>query len=525
MTYFFSIFFGTFILEDLSLAAALGLVADSKISFTHAFMACFFGIFLGDILLYYFGYFIALINTKIRVKHLERFSLKIQNTKRNSLLTYSIIASRFIPGTRFFIFLSSGFFRYPILKFIILNLLTVFAWVLFAFVIGFSFKDFLMNHLILGIFSILMFFHFLKTCIPIMTNSWSRKAFLHAWRKYLNFEFWPAPIFYIPLIPYIIYLVIKYRSLTAAFYANPDIENGGFIGESKWDFLKHLDSNYATTLKSIKMTNPVDFKNVKDELIQNQLDYPIILKPDIGQRGFAVRIIRDDYDLTEYLLLSNFDIIIQEFSAFENEAGIFFIKDPNTNKAHIFSITDKKLPIIFGDGKTKLGDLILKDKRARIIASTYFSRLQDQLDTTPAEKEMIQISECGNHCQGAIFLNGDHLKTPELKKAIQQISDKIPNFYFGRLDIKYKTQKDLMLGNNFQIVEINGAGSEATHIWDPNTRLLDAYKSLFEQWNLLFKIGKSVQAIKTQKANISIKNLITNCTQVYFRKSPLSTSS
>jgi membrane protein DedA with SNARE-associated domain len=56
MKYFFSIFTGTFILEDLALASSLVLMAENKMSFQGAFLACFLGITIGDIGLYFIGF-------------------------------------------------------------------------------------------------------------------------------------------------------------------------------------------------------------------------------------------------------------------------------------------------------------------------------------------------------------------------------------------------------------------------------------------------------------------------------------
>jgi hypothetical protein len=44
-------------------------------------------------------------------------------------------------------------------------------------------------------------------------------------------------------------------------------------------------------------------------------------------------------------------------------------------------------------------------------------------------------------------------------------------FYFGRLDVMYNTVEELEQGINFSIVELNGAASEPTHIYDPKHSL------------------------------------------------------
>lgn len=525
MEYFFSIFLGTFILEDVALAAALGLVAKESITLTPAFLACFLGISIGDLGLYFIGRFAGKISLLDRFKSIKEIRTSLIRGEKSDVLTYSIVLSRFIPGTRLPTYLMSGFLRYPLLKFTILTVITVFGWVILAFAIGESLKSLFMHNMILTVVSILLSLRFIKYLIPKLSDSWQRKTLLYSWRQFLSFEFWPASLFYLPIVPYYIFLSLKYRSLFAPFYANPEIENAGLIGESKWDFLKYLSKESSHTLKSIKITRQEDFQAAREMIHQEGFSYPFILKPDVGQRGFGVRIIRDDFDLAEYLLLADFDMIVQKLSQYQHEAGIFYIRLPANKEGFIFSITDKYFPSVVGDGRTQLGNLILKDKRARIIAATYFNRHKDHLDEVPEVNERVLLSECGNHCQGAIFLNGENLATSDLKNEIERISSQIPHFYFGRFDVRYDNAENLKNGQRFEIVEVNGAGSEATHIWDANMSLFKAYQTLFKQWSLLFEVGSQVQRSSHIKTNVNFKKFLIESYRVFFRKEPLSVSS
>jgi len=525
MEYFFSIFIGTFFLEDVALALALGLVADGKMMLFPAFLACFLGISIGDLALYCLGFFAGKLGLENRFKSLKRFRTRLVNEKQSDFLTYSVVISRFIPGTRLPTYLVSGLLRFPLWRFIFLTVMTVFGWVGLAFMVGHSLKSVLMDHLWLTVVLALLFLRVVKFLVPKLSDYWERKSLLYSWRQFLTFEFWPATFFYLPIIPYYVFLSIKHGSLFAPFYANPEIENGGLIGESKWDFLKHLSQNSPHTLKILKIERRSDFLTVHNLLSKEGLSYPFILKPDVGQRGFGVRIIRDDFDLTEYLLLADFDMIVQELSQYQGEAGIFYVRQPLESHGFIFSITDKRFPTVAGNGKSRLGDLILEDSRARIVASTYFSRHKEHLDDVLDDGEVVALSECGNHCQGAIFLNGESLNTQRLTDAIHEIIEQIPHFYFGRLDVRYQDAESLMDGKNFEIVEINGAGSEATHIWDAKTRLIDAYRTLFLQWNMLFEIGASIQRSRTIRANVRIGRFLAESFKAFFRKEPLSISS
>ena len=525
MAFFFPIFFSTFVLEDLALASGIVLVSEQKMSFMTAFAACFLGIGLGDIGLYVIGYAASRFDIEKRFRFLKKYKSSMHRVRNSKFLTYSIFISRAIPGTRLPTYLSAGYLHYSFFRFVWLTALSVSLWVAGALWAGESLQSIFMDHWFLGLLS---FFILLKTFqffIPRLLDPWRRKALLHAWRKYLSFEFWPGPLFYIPIIPYYIFLSFKYRSPFMPFYANPNLAHGGLIGESKWDFLRHLNPNGNSTLPTLRLGAALDFLAVREILDRGNVSYPFIMKPDVGQRGFAVRILRNDFDLTEYLLLSQFDRIVQRLSALPQEAGLFYIRKPSQEKGYIFSVTDKAFPFVVGDGRTRLGDLILQDKRARIIAETYFSRLQEKLNSIPAKEEKVPLSECGNHCQGAIFFNGHELITEALTEKIDQIAQEIPDFYFGRFDVRYQDAENLKAGRGFEIVEVNGAGSEATHIWDARTKLLDAYSTLFTQWDLLFSIGAEVQSLPQKKRKLKFGAFLKECAKVFFRKESLSVSS
>lgn len=529
MTYFFLIFFGTFIFEDVSLATSIALIAQNKISFSAAFLACFLGIGLGDLGIYLIGYGISYFKLGTRFGFFEKIHVMLDKKKRKTneskLLSYSIFISRFIPGTRVLTHLSAGFMGYHFLNYFLLTWLSTFIWVLFAFLGAKSLLTIFSNHWVVSLITFFLFISTTQFLIGKMSDPWKWKAFKHSWRKWLYFEFWPASFFYLPIIPYYIYLSFRYKSLYMPFYTNPQLVHGGLIGESKWEFLRHLSTDCPSTLYSMKVDKDLSVDKARELINNEKFCYPFIIKPDIGQRGFGVRIMRSHKDLEEYIEQSKFDRIIQRLSVFSNEAGLFYVRKPSEKMGRIFSITDKKFPYIIGDGVNTTGDLILSDFRARIIAPVYFSRLKGQLNEIPIEGKKIPLAECGNHCQGAIFQNGEFLISDALTTTLDRIAKQIPDFYFGRFDVRYKSQELLRQGLDFEIVEVNGAGAEATHIWDKNTKLLDAYKTLFTQWDLLFQIGSEVSKIPGKKRKVLIFCFLKECWRVAFRNESLSVSS
>lgn len=526
MEYFVSIVVGTFILEDVALAASVALVSNGKMSFASAFTACFIGICIGDCALYFIGKLISRFKIERKIKFLQKYASAVPSDRTKKFMTYSVVISRFVPGTRIPTYVGAGLINYSFTKFFILTLLSVAPWVLFILLGGKSMYKLFEGNWIVALFALFIFLGLAKSIIPQLMNYWHRRALLHSWRKWTHFEFWPAWFFYSPIVFLYIFRSLKGRSFILPFYSNPQILNAGLIGESKWDFIKHLNPQDPTTLKTILLDKSLSISERRSLIESSNFKMPFILKPDVGQRGYGVRIIRNEIELEDYLKESQaLSLVVQRLSSFSQEAGIFYYRKPSESVGTLFSITDKKFPFVVGDGRSRLGDLILSDQRARIIAPLYFERHKKHLyDIIPIGEKII-ISECGNHCQGAIFLNGHYLKTNELAEKIDSIAKSVPDFYFGRVDVKYKNVDQLKLGLDFEIVEINGAGAEATHIWDENTSIIEAYKVLYHQWRILFEIGQEVKQQKRDNSNVKIWAFLKEVLRVVMRKDPISVSS
>ena len=196
--------------------------------------------------------------------------------------------------------------------------------------------------------------------------------------------------------------------------------------------------------------------------------YPVVAKPDIGCNGTGVRLLRGRDDLARYL--AEFPrgerVMLQEFVADEGEAGIFYVRHPDEASGRITSITLKHAPVVIGDGRSTLRQLMLADPRAGRVPQLYLPRLARRLHEVPRQGERVRLVFVGNHCKGSIFEDGTHLATPALTQAFERIARAMPGFHFGRIDVRFASLPALLRGEGFRIIEINGAGSEATHIWD-----------------------------------------------------------
>lgn len=312
------------------------------------------------------------------------------------------------------------------------------------------------------------------------------------------FEFWPAKLFYFPVFFYVLYLMIRYRSITLPSLANPSFPAGGFCGESKSHILALLvdhardhvaDFVTLTRCSHESVTHAVE--RAQALLAQSGMGLPVVAKPDLGCRGAGVRLVRDADDLVDYITQFPVDekMVLQRYVDYEGEAGVFYIRDPETDTSRIFSLTLKYFPYVTGDGMSTLRQLVLADPRAGRVPHLYLKRLEGHLDWVPPAGLTVRIAFSGSHSKGAIFRDGTAMVTQELHDKIDDIARKIPGFYFGRFDIRFESFSLFQKGKNFTIVELNGAGAEATHVWDRNITLWTAWKTLMAQYKWTFVIG------------------------------------
>jgi len=315
------------------------------------------------------------------------------------------------------------------------------------------------------------------------------------------FEFWPAWLFYLPMWLWIGLLAIHYRGLRLPLLANPRFPAGGLVGESKRDIFAQLRGEERAALAPYVVlfrAGPAATQLAEAEIRMARagFSYPVVAKPDMGCRGAGVRPVRDARELLAYLAAfpKGQCLIVQKMVQAEGEAGIFYVRRPGEKWGEIFSLTLKYFPHVIGDGIRTIEQLIRGDVRAGKVADLYLPRFAGRLDEVPVPGEAIRLVFAGNHCRGAIFRDGGRWITEEMRARFDRIADCIPDFHFGRFDVRFADFEALRRGEDLIIVEFNGAGAEATHIWDSRMTLRGAWATLMRQYALLFEIGAANRA-------------------------------
>jgi hypothetical protein len=310
------------------------------------------------------------------------------------------------------------------------------------------------------------------------------KLFIH---KLTHWEYWPFQIVYIPISFLWIYYALKSKSLFFFNTSNPTIKNGGFIMESKKAIYNLIPQKYYP--KTELILEGTSFQEIKNKIENLGIQYPFIAKPDIGLRGLAVKKINNPDELQSYNNKANFDYVVQDLIPFENEVGIFYVRYPNEKTGRITGIVSKEFLIVTGDGFSTTNELIKKNPRYELQLAALQLEYGEKLLDVLAKGEKLNLVPYGNHARGAKFIDGSHWVTSKLTDTINEICLQIPEFYFGRLDIMYKSWEELEKGKNFSVVELNGAASEPTHIYDPKHSLFFAWKELAKHITYMFEIS------------------------------------
>jgi membrane protein DedA with SNARE-associated domain len=512
--------------EDLTCISAGLLVRRGELHWLPAILGCFIGIYVGDLGLWLLGRLLA--RRMIRLKGLSRWLPQDQllhfGTWFDRNAAVAILASRFLPGTRLPMYIAAGALGNSGARFAFWTLIAALAWTPLLIMLsawsGETFSipltDFLGDgwlSLVATALIALLLLRITTLCFTAVGRAKLLARISRIWR----WEFWPTWIFYNPVLFYIAWLSIRYRGFSTITAANPGIPHGGFVGESKFDILSKLGCDHVSPTILLE---PGQVDSRLSRLRETNWPWPIILKPDVGQRGAGVKLVRRDGEARGYFKSNSHALIAQPYHPGPYEAGIFYYRYPNQTHGRIFSITDKRFPTVMGDGSSSLEQLIWRHSRLRMQAKTFLARHRHSLTQVPAAGEIFRLAIAGNHCQGTLFCDGSHLLTPALESAIDQVARNFDGFYFGRFDVRYSDPEVFKAGKDFTIIELNGITSESTNIYDPSWSLLRAYRTLFRQWSILFQIG-AMNRDRDRRPS-SIANLVQDVLRYYRGRRPSS---
>src|SRR5688500_13426566 len=231
----------TFVQEDVPTVSAALLAAAGNLTWQTGLLGCFFGIWIGDALLYLLARTFGLSLSE--VAGVKRFFNRDAVAQSEQWFaekgTWLLLSSRFVPGTRLPTYLAAGFLRLSFGRFLLVTGAAVAVWTVGIFLLASALGSDLLHWLQRwnsGIWAMLLLATTLVVMIRLggkLTQRNFRRRVLAVVGRLTRWEFWPAWLFYAPVAVTYFRLAMRYRSFTVPTAANPGMFSGGFVGESK----------------------------------------------------------------------------------------------------------------------------------------------------------------------------------------------------------------------------------------------------------------------------------------------------
>jgi|FLOH01.1.fsa_nt_gi membrane protein DedA with SNARE-associated domain len=489
----------TLISEDLACISAGLMVSQGRIHWLAASLACYCGILAGDMLLYLAGRYLG--RPALRRRPLRWLTNEAAVARASAWFSRRglavIFISRFTPGLRLPTYFAAGVLRTNPLSFFLYFSLACLLWapslVWFASQFG-EHAEYVLQRFedhALGILVALGGLVLLMTRLIVPLFSWrGRRLMVGAIRRQWCWEYWPRWRLYWPVLVTILWQAIRQRSFTLVTAVNPALEGGGLVGESKGALLTKLAGEGVPAMCLFPAAETVRDRLLRLERWRHQhaIAYPFILKPDAGERGNGVVLIHNQAQAAAWFTDFPRAALAQPF-IHGLEFGISYLRFPGAKYGNVVSLSAKQPPVVCGDGKKNLEQLILQHPRHVAMARSLLATHAERIFDVPTAGKIVELSPLGTHSRGAAFFDCNDLLTPALEKVVDEISQRASGFYLGRYDIRVPSVADLQTGRNIQVLELNGLTGEPAHIYDPQHSVAYARRVLRQTWRDAFRIA------------------------------------
>jgi pimeloyl-ACP methyl ester carboxylesterase len=420
---------------------------------------------------------------------------------RRDLGAAAILASRFVPGTRLPTYVAAGAVHYPALRFSVLLAAAAAVWtpiVVGATAAGTLALDGLPmlreRALLAAGLAIALVLAVQRLALPALRYR-GRRLLLARWRRWLRWEFWPIWAIYAAIVPFVAGLALRHRGLRLPLLANPGIALGGLAGESKAEILGALDppAELGLALAVLPDGWTQHERLERAAAFAAEHGFPIVVKPDVGERGFDVAIARDRTAFEREVAQREGRVLLQEYAP-GDEYGIYYVRMPGEPHGRVLSIAEKRMPVLEGDGVRDIEGLILEDPRTLPNAKRLLAANAPRLGEVPAAGERVAVVELGTHSRGCQFLDANALWSEALEARFDELSRGFDGFFLGRFDVRTLDVEAFAAGGAFKVIELNGLTSEPAHMYDPRYGFWDAQRVLRDHWRRAFEIGAAVRA-------------------------------
>ncbi|MEE9373037.1 MAG: hypothetical protein V3V00_08290 [Saprospiraceae bacterium] len=302
--------------------------------------------------------------------------------------------------------------------------------------------------------------------------------------KILDKGYWVSNLFYIRSLVHWFLSSIRFQSITFFSAVNPALHLGGMLDDRKSDVYVMLPEYF---LPKMLVVSPTD-DNIPELLKENSLQFPLIVKPDVGYKGYLVRRVENNTEMKDALTqYGERKALIQEFLNHPREFSLFYYRLPKSGKQGVSSFVEKILPYVIGDGKSTLRELINKSASAFLDKKYVLNKKVGKLDLIIPKGQKEIIDHVGNISRGSKFYSMNEEIDDAMIESSRQLFSYLDGINFGRVDLKANSVEDVKKGN-FKVIEINGAKSEPLHMYEPSMPWNKVWKIISDHWVILNSI-------------------------------------
>ncbi|HNL37733.1 MAG TPA: hypothetical protein PKH43_01325, partial [Saprospiraceae bacterium] len=243
-------------------------------------------------------------------------------------------------------------------------------------------------------------------------------------------------------------------------------------------------------------------RQLLDMMGEAGLRFPVIAKPDVGERGFLVKKIHDEDQLHLHRTQYPVDFILQEYLTEPVEMSVLFYRVPGEKADFgITSVCRKEFLTVRGDGRQNIRSLMRRHDRAALQLSRFELEKPDLLNEIPADGELRLLENIGNHCKGTKFCNANHLIDETLTAAFEPLCTRLEGVYYGRFDLKCADEEALRRGE-VKVMELNGILSDPAHVFDPDHGIWRAYRDYYRHWRIISRISRANRRLGIRDATL-----------------------
>lgn len=283
------------------------------------------------------------------------------------------------------------------------------------------------------------------------------------------------------------WFALRARHLFFFSNVNPAIPLGGAWGESKHAILELIPARIRP--KTIFIPAGTPYAEVARQLSAAGMTFPVVAKPDVGERGFLIKKTNDAEELRSHLERFPANFLVQEFLEHPMEATVLFYRFPD-GRFGITSVCTKEFLTVEGDGVSTVRQLMARTTRAAFQLERFEREQPGLLNQIPEAGKFVLLEPIGNHARGTKFLNANHLIDSELERAFEQVCAEIDGVLLGRFDLKCASVDALRRGEVL-VMELNGVFGEPAHIFDPAYGAWRVYRDYYRHWKMLFDLHRA----------------------------------